>query len=186
LDWVTNITVIALIIVCSLLAVRVCKKYDIRSFVRRIFFPIFLPHMHEYVAKKWIDTPVHAKFTNGALEFIKAKCAKEFSLLIVLSYRYVRGRVGGVFLPYAEIRLGVGNPSDDIVEVESNATISVLVARQIYEVLKQEKIPLIVTTSGFWKFKKLRLRQDLSWFLHKQETRRKAKRHFLVGPHEMS
>jgi len=52
-----------------------------------------------------------------------------------------------------------------------------LVAREIYEVLKREKIPLIVTTSGLWKFKKLHLKHDLSWLLYsKEELRRRVNR----------
>jgi hypothetical protein len=146
--------------------------------VRRIFFP----HAHEYVVKKWIDkgfgnVSVRAEFTKGALEFIKAKGARESSLLITLSHRYVGSRKGPYSLPSPEIRLGTADPSEDFAQVESNAGISVLVAREIYEVLKQQKIPLIVTTSGFWKFKKLHLKQDLSWLLYsKEEMRRKGKR----------
>ena len=71
----------------------------------------------------------------------------------------------------------MADPSEDFAKVESNAGIPVLVAREIYEVFKQQKIPLIVTTSGLWKFKRLVLRQDLSWLLYsKEERRRKRKR----------
>jgi hypothetical protein len=137
--------------------------------------------MHEYVAKKWIDrelsnVSVRAKFTKGALKFIKAESARESSVLITLRYRYFGSRRGSYSLPCAEIRLGVADPSVDFVKVESNAGIPVLVAREIYEVLKQRKSPLVVTTSGFWKFKGLDLRQDLSWSLYKEEMRRKGKR----------
>jgi len=147
-------------------------------FVRRIFFP----HAHEVVVKKWIDkelsnVSVRAKFTEGALEFIKAKCGRECSVLITLSHRYVRSRMGPCSFPCAEIMLSVADPSEDFAKVESNAGIPVLVAREIYEVLKREKIPLIVTTSGLWKFKKLHLRHDLSWLLYsKEEFRRRVKR----------
>ena len=74
-------------------------------------------------------------------------------------------------LPSAKIRLGVRNPSEDLVKVHSNAGISVLVEREIYEVLKQKKRRLIVTTSGLWKFKKLELRPELSWLLYGRRVR---------------
>jgi len=71
----------------------------------------------------------------------------------------------------------VADPGEDFAQVPSNAGISVLVAREIYEVLKQEKIPLIVTTSGLWKFKRLYLKHDLSWLLYsKEEMGRKGRR----------
>ena len=85
--------------------------------------------------------------------------------------------MGPCSFPCAEIMLSVADPSEDFAKVESNAGIPVLVAREIYEVLKREKIPLIVTTSGLWKFKKLHLRHDLSWLLYsKEEFRRRVKR----------
>ncbi|MFI5450027.1 MAG: hypothetical protein ACHQ03_09745 [Candidatus Bathyarchaeia archaeon] len=146
--------------------------------MRRIFFP----HAHEYVVKKWIDkelgkVSVRVDFTEGALEFIKVKCAKESSVLITLSHRYVGSRKGPYSFPCPEIRLGMADPSEDLARVESNAGISVLVAREIYEVFKQQKIRVIVTTSGLWKFKRLHLKQDLSWLLYsKEEMERKGKR----------
>ena len=138
--------------------------------------------MHEYVVKKWIDkelsnVSVRAKFTEGALEFIKGKCARESSLLITLRYRYIGGRgLYSYFSPCAEIRLGVADPCEDFAKVESNAGIPVLVAREIYEAFKQQRIPLIVTTSGVWKFKRLALKQDHSWLYSKEEMRRKGTR----------
>jgi hypothetical protein len=147
-------------------------------FVRRIFFP----HAHEVVVKKWLDkelsnVSVRARFTEGALDFIKAKCGRESSLLITLGHRYVRSRMGPCSFPCAKITLSVADQSMDFVKVESNAGIPVLVAREIYEVLKREKIPLIVTTSGLWKFKKLHLKHDLSWLLYsKEELRRRVNR----------
>jgi hypothetical protein len=120
---------------------------------------------------------VRAKFTEEALEFIKAKCGRGSSVLITRSHRYVGTRRGPCWFPCAEIRLGVADPSEDFAKVESNAGMPVLVASELYEVFKQEKIPLIVTTSGVWKFKKLDLRQDLSWLLYsKEEMRRRVKR----------
>ena len=174
-DWVTSLIVIAVLIVCGLLVLYLCEKYDILLFDHHIFFP----YMDEY--KKWVDrelsnTSVQAEFTGGALEFIKARCPKESSLLIILGYRCIRSRGGGFLLPCAETRLGVPDPSADFVKVESNAGIPLLVARKIYEVLKQKKIPLTVTTSGLWMFKKLAVKQDLSWFLYSEEMRRKGKR----------
>ena len=145
-------------------------------FVRRIFFP----DAHEVVVKKWIDkelsnVSVRAKFTEGALKFIKAKCGRECSVLITLSRRYVRSRMGPCSFPCAEIRLGVADPSEDFVKVESNAGIPVLVVREIYEVFKQQRIPLVVTTSGLWRFKRLDLRGDLSWLLYSKEEMRRRR-----------
>ena len=167
-----------LLIGCGLLAASLCKKYDVSWFVRRIFFP----HAHEVVVKKWIDkalsnVSLHAKFTEGALEFIKAKRGRECSVLITLSHRYVRSRMGPCSFPCAKITLSVADQSEDFSKIESNAGVPVLVAREIYEVLRERKMPLIVTTSGLWKFKKLNLRHDLSWLLYsKEEMRRRAKR----------
>jgi len=149
-------------------------------FVRRIFFP----HAHEVVVKKWIDkefsnVSVRAVFTEESLEFIKAKCGPECLVLITLGHRYVRSRMGPCSFPCAKITLSVADQSDqsDFAKIESNAGIPVLVAREIYEVLKERKMPLIVTTSGLWKFKKLNLRHDLSWLLYSKEgMRRRAKR----------
>jgi len=182
LDGVSSLIVVVLLIACSLLAIRLCEKHDIPLFLHRIL----LPNMHEHASKKWIEKritriAVRAKFTNAALKLIGAKCRNGCSVLIVPSYRYVRGRGGGLFLSYAQARLGAADSSEDFVSVESNAEISVLVARGIYEILRQENVPLIVTTSGFWKFRKLRLRHDLSWFLWRQETKGKAKRPYVVG-----
>jgi len=146
--------------------------------IRQIFFP----HAHESVVKKWLDkqlvnVSVRAEFTKGALEFIKAKRANESSVLITLSHRYVGSRKGPYSLPCPEVRMDMADPSEDLAQVESNAGISVLVARDIYDVFKQQKIPMIVTTSGLWKFKKLHLKQDLSWLLYsKEEMGRKGKR----------
>lgn len=168
--WVTDIAMGGLLVVCCLLVVRLCKKYDIPWHVRGIF----LPHMHESVVKKWLEkessnVAVRAKFTDGAVDFIKTKYSKEVSLEIILSSRYMGGAGRGRFsLPCVEIRLGATDESEDFVKVESNAGILVLVAREIYEVLKQERIPLIVTTSGFWKFKKLEVAQDFSWLLYRK------------------
>jgi hypothetical protein len=101
----------------------------------------------------------------------------EGSLLITINRQYVGSRKGPSSFPFAEIRLGVADSSEDFVRVESNAGISVLVAREIYEVLRQQRIPLVVVTSGFWKFKKLALKHDLSWALYsKEEMQRKGKR----------
>jgi len=175
---VTSFTLVALLIGCGLLVVILCKKYDARWFVRRIFFP----DAHEIVVKKWLDKElrnlsVRAKFTEGALEFIKARSGRESSVLIALGHRIVGSRRGSYWFPCVEVRLGMADPSEDFVKVESNAGIPVLVAREIYEVLKEQKIPLIVTTSGLWKFKKLNLGHDLSWFLYsKEEMRRRVKR----------
>ena len=143
---------------------------------------IFMPHAHEYVAKKWIDrqlsnVTVRAKLTKSAVEFIKANRVGDSVLLVTLTSRYVGSRKGPYTLPSPEVRLGVESPEEDFVKVESDAGILVLVVREIYEVLKQQGIPLIVTTSGFWKFKRLDLAQDLSWILYtKEEMRRKGKR----------
>jgi len=131
---------------------------------------------------KWIEkgldnVSVRAMFTDGAIKFIKAKYASGPSVLITLSHRYVGSRKGPSALPLAEIRLGVADPSKDFASVESNARIPLLVARDVYEVFKHEKIPLIVTTSGFWRFKKLDLKPDLSWLMYsREELRRKARR----------
>ena len=173
---------IGLLIVCCLLVVRLWKKYDIPWHVRRIF----LPHMHESLVKKWlekdsINVSERVKFRDGAADFIKTKYSKEVSLQIILGSRYMGGAGRGRFsLPCAEIRLGAADESEDFVKVESNVGVSVLVAREIYEVLKQERIPLIVTTSGFWKFKKLELGEDFSWLLSRkkmqEEMRRKGRR----------
>jgi len=175
-DWVTNFTLITLLIGCGLLVVQLCKKYDVPSLVRRFFFP----HRHEYVAKKWIDkglnnVSIRAKLTEGALEFIKTKSARESSLLISLRQQFVGSRKGPYPLPFAEIRLGVADPSEDFVKVESNAGIPVLVVREIYEVFKQQRIPLVVTTSGLWRFKRLDLRGDLSWLLYSKEEMRRRR-----------
>ncbi|HKM77832.1 MAG TPA: hypothetical protein VJZ03_02050 [Candidatus Bathyarchaeia archaeon] len=143
---------------------------------------MLFPDAHEVVVKKWIDkefsnVSVRAKFTKGALEFIQANCGRDSSVLITLSHRYVGSKRGPCWFPCAEIRLDVADPSEDLAKVESNAGMPVLVARELYEVFKQEKIPLIVTTSGLWKFKKLNLKQDLSWLLYsKEEMRRRVKR----------
>jgi hypothetical protein len=141
-----------------------------------------MPHAHEYVAKRWIDQQlsqriVRAKFTKGALEFIKANRVGDSVVLITLTSRYVGSRKGPYTLPCPEVRLGLENPEEDLVKVESDAGISVLVVREIYEVLKQKGISLTVATSGFWKFKRLDLAQDLSWILYsKEEMQRKGKR----------
>ena len=179
MDWVTSFTLIALpLFGCGLLVVGLCKKYDASWVVRRVFFP----DTHEIVVKKWIDkklstVPVRAKFTEGALEFIKAKSGGESSILITLGHRYVGSRRAACWFPYAEVTLGVADQSDTYAKIESNVGIPVLVAREIYDVFQQEKIPLIVTTSGVWKFKKLNLKHDLSWPLYsKEETRRRVKR----------
>jgi len=169
---------IVLSVGCGLLVVILCKKYDVSWFVRRTFFP----DTHEVVVKKWLDkefsnVSVCARFTEGALEFIKANCGRESSLLVTLGHRYFGSRKGPYTLPCAEIMLSVADPSGDFVKVEANAGIPVLVAREIYEVFKREKITLVVTTSGLWKFKKLRLRHDLSWLLYaKEEKRRRLRR----------
>jgi hypothetical protein len=178
LDWVTSLTLIALLTGCGLLVVGLCKKYGVPWFFRRIFFA----DAHEIVVQKWIDKElspisVRARFTKGALEFIETRCGRESSVLIILGHRYFGSRRGPYRFPCAEIRLGAADPSEDFAKVESNAGIPVLVAREIYEVFKQEKIPLIVTTSGIWKFKKLNLRHDLTWLLYsKEEMRRRVKR----------
>ena len=165
-----DIAVIGLIIVCCLLVVRLCKKYDIPWRVGRIF----LPHMRESVVKKWLEkessnVAVRVKFSDSAVEFIKTMYSKEISLQIILGHINVGGSRGRVSLPCAEIRLGAADESEDLVKVESNVGVLVLVAREIYEALKQDRIPLIVTTSGFWKFKKLKLGQDFSWLLYRKK-----------------
>jgi hypothetical protein len=159
-----------------LLLVRLCKKHDTSWSLRRIF----LPHAHEYVVKKWLDkeldnVPVRAKFTKGALEFVAANRAGE-SLLINLSRHYVGSRKGPSAFPCIEVRFSVADSGEDFVKVQSNAEISVLVEREIYEVFKQQKIPLIIVTSGLWKFKKLALKHDVSWRLYtKEELQRKER-----------
>jgi len=172
-----DITVIGVVIACCLLIARLRKKYDIPWHVRRIFFQ----HMHESVVKKWLEKEssnlaVRAKFTDRAVEFIKTKYSEEVSLRIILDHRYIGGTRGGVSLPCAEIRLGAADESDKFVKVESNVGILVLVAREIYEVLKQDRTLLIVTTSGLWKFKKLKLGQDFSWLLYCQKVRAEMRR----------
>ena len=174
-DWVTTSMVIAVLIVCGLLVLYLCEKYDILLFGRHIFFP-YVDEYEKGKGKELTNVPVHAKFTEGALEFIKVRCPKGSSLLIILGYRYIRSRRGGFLLPCAETRLGVADPSEDFVKVESNAGIPVLVARKIYEVLKQKKISLTVTTLGFWMFKKLDIRPDLCWCLYIEQMRREGKR----------
>ena len=164
---------IAVLILCGFLVVRLCEKYGIPLFVRRIF-----PYTNEYVAKKWIDrelsngsVPLHrpyVKLTDDAVEFIKAKSPKELALQISDSYR-IGYRIGA--LPSAKIRLGVADPSENFVRLISSAGIAVVVTRTICDVLKKENISLIVTTSGFWRFKKLELRPDLSWLLYKEKMR---------------
>jgi len=135
--------------------------------------------MHENVAKKWIEKEnsnviVSAKFTEGAIRFIKDKCEVESSVIVTLRNRYVGSRKGPYSLALAEVRLGLADPSHDFVKVESNVGITVLVTREIYELFDEEKIPLIIITSGFGRFKKLNLKQDLSWLMYsKEEMRRK-------------
>jgi hypothetical protein len=157
------------------------EKFDILFLVQRLLHP----YKHECAAGKWTDEELSnvfdlhyhpfVKFTNGALEFIEGKFPKQCSLQILLGYRII-GRMGR--LPYAEIRLGVMEPNEDFLRLDCNAEIPVMATRKIYDVLKGERVHLTVATSGFWRFKRLQLRPDLSWLLYKQEKREREVRRF--------
>lgn len=182
LDWVLSLALAVPLIVCSLVAIRLWEKHEIRLFLHRAFANLHQRAVRRRIERRISYVIVLAKFTNGALKFIDTNCARESTVLIVPRYRYLRGRIVGTFLPYAEAKLGVAHLGMDFIKVQSNAQIPVLVGREICEVLKQEKISLIVTTSGFWKFRKLKLKDDLSWLLWKQDTRREARRPSVIGP----
>ena len=147
---------------------------------------ISLPFTHEYVVKKWIDNElthltqqrrISVKFTQSAVAFIKAKYTRDISLQIILRYRFYTSRAGSFWEPYVETKLGMVDPHKEFVRVESNSGILVFMAKEIYGLLKQEDILFTVTTSGLWKYKKLKLKPNLSWLLSMKEMREKTGTH---------
>ena len=68
--------------------------------------------------------------------------------------------------------LSDGKDSDeDFVELRSDAGVTVQVARQICEAVQRNNIPLTIATSGIWRFRKLKIRQNLFWPLFLEPTR---------------
>ena len=181
-DRIAIITMFGLVL-GSILILGLLKKRDLVALRRRMF----LPFTHEYAVKKWIDNElthtvqqrkISVKFTQPAVAFIRARYPKDVSLQIILRYRFYTSRAGSFWEPNVDTRLGTVDPHEDFIRVDSNSGIPVFMAKEIYEVLKQENILLTVTTSGLWKYRKLKLKPNLSWLLYTKEMREKTGRHY--------
>jgi len=115
---------------------------------------------------------MYVDFTDGALRFIEHKGLNSPTVQVRLDRRFVRGCCWGGFIPCVRTGLSDGKDSDeDFVELRSDAGVTVQVARQICEAVQRNNIPLTIATSGIWRFKKLKIRENLFWPLFLEPTR---------------
>jgi len=168
-----SLALVTLLAVASLAAAYLSKKRQAFWNFKSILFP----HTHESIVQRWIqneqlNNSTRAVITDKAVEFIRARTRESFSVLIVLSYQFVGANRKGIFsLPRPVVELAVADPTEDLIELQSNMDMHVLVAREIYSVLKEEKVVLVVDVSGYWKFRRLELKPDLSWLLYSRQLR---------------